>query len=484
MNIGNILTTTSDVLKHLLFTRRQRIPSSKENKKKKAHNLSKEKREHINSLISQLLENDAVVNSGKIQLINFERIKDYMGSRWQIVEAIVCGITEDVIKKYTEPGDISLRYQDDNYIIVFARADFEESSLKCQLMASEIQRLIFETEQQHEALKGLSAAFAVTSTHSVVLQDQKDPLEYINQSLDVEISFIPHQKDGNFKSNSKRVTFIGTPGSEKEDEKSDERTEEEQEILEKYLEFLIMPLLDSKTATVKAAICIANDTRNIYPDAQTPLQKYHALFLGLSSRLKSYYDLRILKKSIELLQESREAGYNRTIKCPVHFETLSADVFSNEYLMLSRKISQEDSKHFSFIVLGIPNDVPRTTLDRIIQPLRYHDTGLTAMLPVSLRVSLPELINNGFTGVCAQILNRDAETNYGASFVRDFLTFTEKAQALSLRTTILLENASSFLIGSAKNTNFDFIGGEAIQPAQKIDMNVKKGKRVASIWKT
>lgn len=154
------------------------------------------KRAKIDLLLNDLAQRDALINAGKMQFLNFFDVKSHMGTKWKFVEPIIIGITLDVIDKYTDETDISFRYSEDEFIIIFARASPEEGQLKCQLITAEIQRLLFEETKTNEKLKGIKINSSHIGISASKLVKTADPLKALDENFKENTQKLI---DGNFK---------------------------------------------------------------------------------------------------------------------------------------------------------------------------------------------------------------------------------------------------------------------------------------------
>ncbi|HEY8189138.1 MAG TPA: hypothetical protein VIF12_00520, partial [Micavibrio sp.] len=86
------------------------------------------------------------MTSGRLQLLGLGKVKQRMGKRWAGLQNVIYSLCEEAIQKYTDRGDVYIRYSDESYMLLFAAVSPTEGELKVRLIAEEIKRRLFDEE--------------------------------------------------------------------------------------------------------------------------------------------------------------------------------------------------------------------------------------------------------------------------------------------------------------------------------------------------
>ncbi|MDG3443123.1 hypothetical protein [Nitrospirillum amazonense] len=96
----------------------------------------------IQGRLGAILEHQARVSAGTVQLLGLESLKEKLGSRWPSVRDRVHQLTERLLNQSLGPGDVVFPYGPDTYLVVFAQMDERAAGLLCARVLQDLQRLL------------------------------------------------------------------------------------------------------------------------------------------------------------------------------------------------------------------------------------------------------------------------------------------------------------------------------------------------------
>ncbi len=150
---------------------------------------SPEKQKKISDLCEKLFEQTELIAAGKIQFLGLGKVKKKLGKMWLGLQPIVYAEVEASINKYLMPGDLFIRYKDDTYVVIFAKAGAEEARIKLTLIAEEIKRRLFDHEEEALREMDLQQVVSVLHTKDLKPQDKNESL------LDVTVKNIEKKEN-------------------------------------------------------------------------------------------------------------------------------------------------------------------------------------------------------------------------------------------------------------------------------------------------
>lgn len=114
----------------------------------------------------------SLIAAGKIQILNIEAIAEHFGNKWPRLAERAHAIIDKILRSHLGSRDISRRYQDFIYIVVFADIDADEARGRMALISEDIREMLVGAEPGLASLDLKTATFAVngdvsTSDYSV-----------------------------------------------------------------------------------------------------------------------------------------------------------------------------------------------------------------------------------------------------------------------------------------------------------------------------
>ncbi len=433
-----------------LFSKPEPTPAPRKNPGR-IKTISKLQYEKIEALCAKMLESGDNLQSGKIQFINFEQVREFMGSRWKVVEPIVLSIADEVILKYVGPDDIYFRYNEDDYMIIFSNASPAEAQAKCTLIATEIRNLIFTNLHDHPGIDKLKTASFFKVFFRSDLKETRNVLDHMSADLSQAIKEESPPID--LKSLVPTVS-IAVPskgeGNNQQDAKKQQKEGAEEDVSNRDITFYSIQL--SRHDREGKNYIIYNDEDDGLQNFASPIIRYLTFAETLNKKQKALYNNEKLGRVIKSLQESDKEVYC----CPLDFNTLLSDTYG---LTLSRSLSvltTEQKKRLEIFVNNIPDGVPFQTLERVIAPLEINCRTMSTLLPFSQKSKISNLINCGFKGVGFLV----SENDFGSinEFISEGNALISRCRVYGLKTSIIVVSQDAEFINAAVDLDCDYIG--------------------------
>lgn len=415
-------------------------------KRKRVPVISKKNAAKIEKTLNALLENKNAVQSGKIKFINFFEVKEYFGSRWVVVEQIFINTVEDVIHKYTDPEDISFRYNQDDFVIIFSKASKEESLLKCQLIATEIKRLLDEYDEDQEELK------KINTEHSVAELRQKDSGAVSLSNIDEQHSSADQSRADIIEPDKLKIKAPEKPRTTKNEKDKTEKSENE------TLDFHYIPLQKNEFSKATSFVVVANKTGSKNDDK---IGSYVNLYKKLDKEQRAVLDNKILERSIDVIQSLSLTKLGKiNLTCIVDYETLISGNLYNNYKANFKKSKEHSKTSFAFLIENIPVDATTNSLKQTVAKLRSFSPIVYACVEFNANIDLYKYVNAGFTGIGILIENKFNIDGLG--FQESCKIITGRAKRYSLKSTIILNKNSQHMAQIIQNSGFDLVSGYQI----------------------
>lgn len=437
-----------------------------------------DKQTEIQRLCQQLIKKQDMLTSGRLQFIGLSQVKRRLGKSWEGLKPLVYKTVDDVLKEYMGPHDLFVRYKEDNYIIIFATASIEEAEIKTALIAEEIRRRMFETEQQD--LQELHIEREVRAIKTESLAGSSNIIETIGTMFSSEAkaedrtirSWRPSEQQDQAarkaaeQARQKAETYNKDHKSDKGVEpldvkvievdayKSHLRQHAAKDLGDK-IEYIFMPIWDVKRLALTTYICMIKT----YDTGLYPFRAHKDVFNNLPHSKSTRYDLKVLQRVIDELQEMQKDGRTLFVCCPVHYETLVRNSSFQEYEVLCQKIPEDMRKFVFFLVFNLPESLHRSSLSGFVGPLKNFCRYVCVEVPFSTNVDFETL---RVAGVDSAGLNISTITGNKSVIDQKLKQFVEKAKKNFIPFVFILGVSDTKFVTSAVVSYFDFVGGPAI----------------------
>jgi hypothetical protein len=109
-----------------------------------------EERQRLKDVKSRLLEilnNDALISTGRVQIIGLETLKEKLGERWEGHSDFVHNSLRAILRRRLSPSDVFFRHEGDDYVIVFATLGLAAARLVCAGVIQELNTMLLGFEE-------------------------------------------------------------------------------------------------------------------------------------------------------------------------------------------------------------------------------------------------------------------------------------------------------------------------------------------------
>lgn len=436
------------------------------------------KQAEIETLCEKLFEQKDMITSGKLNFIGLDKVKKRFGKSWEGIKPIVFETADSVIRKYMEKGDLFIRYREDIYLIIFARASHEEAHIKAALIAEEIRRHMFEDER--EEFQNISVDRDVRTVKTETLRGKQNLGQTIGQIFSGQIDVPANERKSkplNMEisekterpAEEKNVT-AAPPRKEAPPEKKMPHVEvievetyqkslrqPEKVIEEKYEpEFVYMPVWDVKRSYLSTYICVLDNNGD---GLTNPFDAHKESYAELSHSQKLEHDKAVLKNVIKDLKILDGKGQDIFICCPVHYETLIRDSNFTKYRFACQSIPEKLQNKLFFIVFDCPAKVHKSTLAKFAGPLKNYCRFFCAEVPFGEEIDFVSYRSAGFDSVGINLPPLEKET---ALLVKELEVFARHAKKNYIPFIFALGVLSTDIISSVIFVDYEFSAGAAI----------------------
>lgn len=416
--------------------------------KSEGHTLSKEKQKKLEEMCEKLFAQKKLLTTGKMQLIGLGKLKKKMGKTWPGLQKIVYETVEDAIAKYMMPGDLFIRYKDDNYVILYGNSSPEEAKIKSALMAEEIRRRLFEHEE--EELRNLEIEESVTIVRTENLRSGKNLQERLGVISDNVSSPPPPVK--------KEAVPPPSPTIEIDPYTASKPAPPEKPVIPQrrsMLDVTYMPLWDTKKNLMTTYLCLIRGDNA----REDPFDVHESFFAHASPSEKVQADIQVLQTVALELEAMAQDGRKLFIACPVQYETLYLGESYEKYILECQKIPQEQKKYLIFLLLGIPSNVHESNIYRFSVPLRKHCHAIYAQIPLDTRSDFRVIRECRFEAVGVRLHKGKGGEKHLLAALN---SFAHKSKASLIGKIFALDVMSLSVTTSAVCAGFDYLGGPAI----------------------
>lgn len=455
MRVKNLIAKIAPIWRRFAFRGEKRTQSHVEQiHSRRLTALTPEKQADLEKLCDQLFRKKELITSGKLQLIGLSKVKQHMGKRWVGLSKIVYDTAEDVIDSHLDQGDIFIRYRDDTYIIVFARASLDEGHRKAALIADEIRRRLFALDE--EELRSIEIREAIGEIRTDFLKEKGFP-DFLD-SLSFDLDDAPSQDtEGEIPvAQDDAVPEIDGVDIDASAYRRKKTSTQKSPVSPGEITFSYLPLWDVRRNALTTYLCLARRTGA----AGNLFDHYRALYKGHSDENKAAIDRMILDAVRGELASMEKDGRQFLIACPVQHETLHCFDRYEEYKQILAGIPAAQRQYLVFYVLNLDGYLPPKDAYWFAAPLRQFCRHVFAEVPLRRDINFNYLRN---TGVDVAGVRLDA---MAAAPEREtmnlMMAFSTKAKALKIPMTFVLGVPTLSLTTSAVCATFDFLGGPAI----------------------
>lgn len=434
-------------LESLFFWKKPKSSPVKELYTKRQLPLAPAKQAELDALCKQLFKRKELITSGKLQFIGLAKIKKRMGKQWAGLCKIVYDTAEDVIKEFIEKGDVFIRYQDDTYVLIFARASLEEGQLKAQLIAEEIRKRLYSLDEEELRDLEIRKAICEIRTQALIDLDFPDMIDFISndhveepvqeEEPDIEISAVEvetkHARSINMDTDN-----IGPRIK---------------------LHYSYIPLWDTQRGALTTYLCLARGSES----EVCSFDSHALLYENKDAAQKDFLDHKMLEIVAHELEQMERDGRKLLVVCPVRHETVYHFDRYEKYKQLLSQIPAQRRQFLILLVMDIDKQ-EKITKDPywFATPLKQFCRHVFAELPLRRDINFNYLRNSGVDAAGVRL-----QKDFGPEqqIITIMNSFSAKAKALKIGQTFVLDVSTLSLTTSVVCAGVNYIGGPAIHEA-------------------
>lgn len=410
--------------------------------------LDSKKQAQLENLCEQLLKNADFVNSGKLQLVGLSEIKKRLGNQWNGLSRLVYNTVEEVIETHLNSDDLSIRYRDEIYLILFLTAPFDEAQKKIAKIAHEIRQRLFTLDEKELRRMEIQEATHVISADAMSEFSFSDFLDaYVadDNHFDCLLKF----KKAKSHDPTEQVSRVDVNAKDINPESDLKPLQEPIEVTYAY-----QPLWEVKRNAITTYLCEALDVTN----KRNLFNAYNSTS-NQTMQHKLSLDLEILKNTLRELELMEKEGRKVLISCPVQYQTLHGFESYQQYKNVLQTIPDYHRQFLIFHVVDTEENMPIKETYWFAKPLRQFCRFVFAEVPLRRDINFSFLQKTG-VNVAGVRLRDNVEDE--AEMIRMLNSFTTRAKSLNIPQTFIFGANTLSIATSAVCAGFDFIGGKSI----------------------
>lgn len=385
--------------------------------------------------LRSLLSQKDLISAGRLQVLGLDKIRERLGSRWEVLAERVDVVVQTIIKRRLAPSDVFMRFGDATqpaYIILFAELAKEEAQIKCALIAEEVASQLLGDD---DAGGCVDVKTLVTAVDGSLAAESVDPIEIINRLLDKE---------------AEKLEASETPPGGGPKPGAGPKSQAPANTVK----FAYQPVWDVRKNAILTFRCVPlHDEISVKPVNGDP-----AMATGVVLPPPALeQDVMILRRAIWTHQQLQQQGKRLLLACCVHFETLTNGKSRTAYFQLLRTAPESLRGDMVFEIVGLPKGVPLNRLSEIVSTVRPWCRAS------HLQVGLDDTQFKAYRDAGFATIGADVTTNPAAeaTLIKAMNLFVEKADNAGFRTFIRGLKTKSLTM-AAVGAGFDYIDGEAV----------------------
>lgn len=415
--------------------------------------VSPDKKAALEKACALLLMQKDILTSGKLEFIGLTAIKAHLGKEWVGLAKIVYAAAEEAIQAHLRPGDMSLLYNEDTYVLIFGSADQREAKATATAIAEQIRASLFASDE--DKLKSIDIRATIRQFKTSELKEKRstgliaalagEEAEAGLQDNPVSPSQYALQVKPSPPSRTARHDSVAAPSNEAD-------------------VYTYMPLWDTAKQALTTFVC----ARKFACDEGKELARHLGAVAGKTPFEKLLYDIKTLDAVDVELQKREEEGRRLLVACPLHYETLF--LFDN-YEKFKQRLVQlpaERRKCLNLLVMNDSSVAPVKDAFWFATPLQVFCREVMVEIPLVENVNLQQLHESGVTTVGVRL--SESTGRLEQETIRLLNNFSVNVRAARIPKTFLLDVPSLSLTTFAVCAGFDYLGGPAIhEPVKKPD---------------
>ncbi|MDZ5649075.1 hypothetical protein [Nitrospirillum sp. BR 11828] len=351
----------------------------------------------LQNRLSTILERQARICAGTVQLLGLESLRDRLGPRWPAVRDRVHQLTERLLKQSLDPADIVFPYGTDTYLVVFARLDERAASLLCARILQDLQRLLLgdadaATIVVRTAVRQVSGDLVVRPHRLSDMMADAAADDAAGES-DAKPEGADHQGTAGAPPGGRAASLTGAGGTPGEPgwvplAAQGGGTFRQDDVTAAWaargqlgpLEIVYRPVWDAIHQSVSLYVARGRRVRRggqaVYGYDTIPQTAAGSLSAeNLAAILE--LDEETVRQAIAVYLDLYDSRFRFYLSLPVHYETLAAMRRRRSYLALASRIPAHLVPFLSYHLVGLPAGTPTGRLADFVTALRPVGRGVT-----------------------------------------------------------------------------------------------------------
>lgn len=405
----------------------------------------------MEALCELLFRKKEYITSGKIQLLGLENIKKRIGKRWPAVCEVVYETAERVLAEELGRSDLSIRYRDDTYVIVFGRADLEEGRQRIRLIAARIQEALFALDEEDLRVLVLRNAVGRIGADSLGAGGYADFLDALEEEDDDGL--LPFYDDdeevGEEEAPPLMAQAVGANDVRRHTADGNERPDMSGVV------YGFQAVWDVRRKLISTYLCLANAG-----DGSGDMTEHVALYE--EQRHRTGFDLCVLERVSAELRENVTADRKVLIGCPVAYDTLHDAQSFELYRDCLESLDAEARQYLVLLVWLTSAGLPKKQRYWFASALKMYAREVHGEVSLSDDVNLAQLRARGIDGVGGRLRAGQWPEKKALAVINGF-----GMRAQSSGKVFLLGCDTLSVTTSAVCAGFGLIGGRAVRDVTK-----------------
>ncbi|MFO7482532.1 hypothetical protein [Oceanibaculum nanhaiense] len=316
-------------------------------------------REDFLRKLTDVLQQHKAAAVGRVHLFDLEKIKEKLGGRWEDHRARVLDLSQKVLGRHLQGGDVYCPVAGDSFVVVFAASSPEHAQVLLMKVALEIEQQLF-----GEVDKPV-AAIQVTCT------SVDDDAVFAQESMESVFERIGVLLDATLPAARPVAKANVNPLMEKRGQRESvdlliDRHLPETIVTEEDIRFLYTPYWDVKAEALSIWQCAAVLKEGSLPD----IVGYDVLGRNPDSEDIAWLDSLRLVSACGTLVEMLAKNFTVFVSANIHFETLANRRNLATLIKILDRLPGHAHKFLVLSIAGAPAGVPQSRIADFVNLLR------------------------------------------------------------------------------------------------------------------
>ncbi len=440
-----------------------------ESKEREALRDERQRLSDVKSRLLDILSNEALISTGRVQIIGLETLKEKLGDKWEGHRDFVHSSLRAILRRRLSPSDVFFQHEGDDYVIVFASLGLAAARLVCAGVIQELNTMLLGSEE--------SGSIVVRTAVGVV--DGQLLLE--ESSLNEVLEGLPNvdAEDMDIEwSETMEGSGVQPPSTGSKDDKAAAINWEPLVYSGGLRRQVYQPWTPIDEDALDEGV-VPEEFSLIYRPMWSPAQEiistFSTNFVGVDEhgQLRNAYsfvrgpkltrsmDVHVLKRATTTATSLFELRQRFVLAIPHHYETVTNWTRLYEYVEWCKNVPKDMCNCIILSCDDFPSGVPVSKLQMIGHALRPYCRGLAANISWTTR-DLAPYADSGFTTVGLFV---PPDTPFAAAQAR-IEEFAAGGRRRGLQTAVL--NVHNLAIAEVtRDAGVDFVMGRLIGDYQE-----------------